>query len=226
MRVGPDPAIWAGPKLARPKGKLIILPLHAEMNSTCSGLDEKGGNAGRRKLSGLGVSDVLRMSGRWLRRIRLRWRWPESAVRRRRKRCRGERKAGRRREREPRWQLGGRLVVVLASCGGPGVRGRNGGSVGCLWRRKKEKDAEEDNLQRGEGRSRGGCAYRRWGFGFVGRLRCRLLVEEECLCGVFKGWRSSGREREKREGWLEEKQGRSWFFGLFNLDPILSSLGP
>jgi len=68
----PDPAIWAGPKLARPKGKLIILLLHAEMNYACSGLDEEGGNAGRRKLPGLGVSDVLRMSGRWLRRIRLR----------------------------------------------------------------------------------------------------------------------------------------------------------
>ena len=65
------------------------------------------------------------------------------------------------RERESRWQLGGRLVVVLASCGGAGVRGRNGGSVGCLWRRKKEKDAEEENLQRGEGTSRGGCAYHR-----------------------------------------------------------------
>jgi len=35
----------------------------------------------------------------------------------RRKGCRGERKAGRRREREPQWLLGGRLVVVLASCG-------------------------------------------------------------------------------------------------------------
>jgi hypothetical protein len=25
------------------------------------------------------------------------------------------------------------------------------------------------------------------------------LVEEECFCGVFKGWRSSGREREREE---------------------------
>jgi hypothetical protein len=51
----------------------IILPLHAEMNSTCSGLNEEGGgNAVRRKLPGLGVSEVLRMSGRWLRRLRLR----------------------------------------------------------------------------------------------------------------------------------------------------------
>jgi len=69
---GPDPATWAGPKLARPKGNLIILPLHAEMNSACSGLNEEGGNAGRRKLPGLGISDVLRMFGRWLRRLRLR----------------------------------------------------------------------------------------------------------------------------------------------------------
>jgi hypothetical protein len=69
---GPDPAIWAGPKLARPKDNLIILPLHAEMNSAYSGLNEEGGNAGKRKLPGLGVSDVLRMSGRWLRKLRLR----------------------------------------------------------------------------------------------------------------------------------------------------------
>jgi hypothetical protein len=84
-------------------------------------------------------------------------------------------------------------------------------------RRKKKIDSEEENLQRREGRPRGSCAYRRWGFGFMGRLRCRLLVEEEGFCRVFKGWRSSGREREreKRERWLEEKQGRSWFFGLF-----------
>jgi len=87
--------------------------------------------------------------------------------------CRGERKVRRRREKESRWLLSGRLVVVLTACGGAGGRGRNGGSVGCLWRRKKEKDAEEENLQRG--------------FGFVGRLRRRLLVEEECFCGVFKG---------------------------------------
>jgi hypothetical protein len=64
--------IGVGPKLARPKDNLIILPLHAEMNSTCNGLnEEEGGNTGKRKLPGLGVSDVLRMSGWWLRRLRL-----------------------------------------------------------------------------------------------------------------------------------------------------------
>jgi hypothetical protein len=42
------------------------------MNSTCNGLnEEEGGNIGKRKLPGLGVSDVLRMSGWWLRRLRL-----------------------------------------------------------------------------------------------------------------------------------------------------------
>ena len=102
--------IGVGPKLARPKDNLIILPLHAEMNSACSGLNEEGGNAGKRKLPGLGVSDVLRMSGRWLRKLRLRWRWPESAVRGRRKSCRGERRADRRRERAvvaAWWSVGG-----------------------------------------------------------------------------------------------------------------------
>jgi len=73
MGAGPNPAIWAGPKLARPKDNLIILSLHAEMNSACSGLDEEeGGNTGKRKLPGLGVSDVLRMFGWWLRKLPLR----------------------------------------------------------------------------------------------------------------------------------------------------------
>jgi len=100
---------------------------------------------------------VLGMSGRWLRRLRLRSRWPESAVR-------GRRKGLQRREKgwqEKRESRGGSLVVVLTACGGAGGRGRNGDSVGCLWLRKKEKDAKEENLQRGEGRPRGGCAYRR-----------------------------------------------------------------
>jgi len=35
MGAGPDPAIWAGPKLARPKDNLIILSLHAEMDGFC-----------------------------------------------------------------------------------------------------------------------------------------------------------------------------------------------
>jgi len=37
------------------------------------------------------------------------------------------------------------MVAVLAACGGG----------------RKKKDAEEENLQRGEGRPRGGCTYRR-----------------------------------------------------------------
>jgi len=43
------------------------------MNSACSGLNEEGGgNAGRRKLPGVGVSVVIRWFGRWLRGCRLR----------------------------------------------------------------------------------------------------------------------------------------------------------
>jgi hypothetical protein len=42
------------------------------MNSACSDHDEEGGETGRRKLLGVGVADVLRMSGRWLKRLRLR----------------------------------------------------------------------------------------------------------------------------------------------------------
>jgi hypothetical protein len=44
---------------------------------------------------------------------------------------------------------------------GRGAGGRNGGGVGYLWRRKKEEEAEEENLQRGEGRPRDGCPCRR-----------------------------------------------------------------
>ena len=41
------------------------------------------------------------------------------------------------------------LMVVVVAQGGVG--GRNGDGVGFLWRRKKEAEAEEENLQRGEG---------------------------------------------------------------------------
>jgi hypothetical protein len=41
------------------------------------------------------------------------------------------------------------LMVVVVALGGSG--GRNGDGVGFLWRRKKEEEAEEENLQRGEG---------------------------------------------------------------------------
>ena len=76
------------------------------MNFSCSDLNkEQRGNVGRRKLPGLGFLNVLRMFGWWLRRLRLRRRWPESVVRGRRKGCRGERRAGRRRERVATWWL-------------------------------------------------------------------------------------------------------------------------
>jgi hypothetical protein len=44
---GPDPATWAGPKLARPKDMLIILPLHAEfiLQATIAAVDN-GDKAG------------------------------------------------------------------------------------------------------------------------------------------------------------------------------------
>ena len=42
-----------------------------------------------------------------------------------------------------------------------------------------------------------------WGFGFVGRLRCRLLVEEKGVCGGFKGWRHGGERRKGGKCWLE-----------------------
>jgi len=64
--------------------------------------------------------------------------------------CRGERRS--------RWLITDAVVagwwswqrlVVLVAQGGAG--GRNGDGVGFLWRRKKEEEAEEENLQRGEG---------------------------------------------------------------------------
>jgi hypothetical protein len=86
------------------------------MNSACSSHDEEErGEAGRRKLPGVGVSGVTRWFGRLLKRRRLRWWWPESAVGGRRKSCKGERKAGRRRERAAMaaWWLVGRCVGFL-----------------------------------------------------------------------------------------------------------------
>jgi len=122
---------------------------------------------------------------------------------RRRRGRRGERRSGFSTTREPSVGAGERFLW------------------GVQWRRKKEEEAEEENLQRGEGRPRGGCAYRRWGFGFVGRLRRRLFVEEECFCGVSKGWRSSG-ERERREnvGW-KKNRGEADFLAYFGPDFLL-----
>ena len=85
------------------------------MNSACRGLDEEeGGNAGRRKLHGLGVSDVLRMSGRWLRRLRLRFWWLVA------KEAKKKKKDNRRGYREEREIDGGSWWSV-------------GGCVGFLW---------------------------------------------------------------------------------------------
>jgi len=92
--------------------------------------------------------------------------------------------------------------------------------VGCGRKKKKLQRREKGWKEKREGR--GSCAYRRWGFGFVVRLRRLLLVEEEGFCGVFKGWRSSGGEREKRERWLEEKNmGEAAFLAYFGPDFLL-----
>ena len=155
--------IGVGPKLAGPKDNLIILSLHAEMNSACSGLNEEGGNAGKRKLSGLGVSDALRMSGRWLRRLRLKkwWQCWLLMAEEERKRCR-RRESAERRGKTSRWL-----------CLSP-VR---------IW---VHGEAETPSV--------GGGGMFLWG---------------------LQGLKKQRGEREKRERWLEEKQGRSWFFGLF-----------
>jgi hypothetical protein len=48
-RARPAQPFGLGQNWPGPMAKLIILPLHAEMNSACSGLDEEeGGDAGRR----------------------------------------------------------------------------------------------------------------------------------------------------------------------------------
>ena len=41
------------------------------------------------------------------------------------------------------------LMVVVVAQGRAG--GRNGDGAGFLWRKKKEEETEEENLQRGEG---------------------------------------------------------------------------
>ena len=117
-RAGQDqtsPAIWAGPKLARPNGK-VNYSVAACRNEFCMQRPRRRRRRRRRKENHLmwwGSAVVLGMSVRRLRGLRLRWRWPmaEKQRRRRRRSCRGETNAGRRKERRPRWLLGGRLVV-------------------------------------------------------------------------------------------------------------------
>jgi len=117
----------------------------------------------------------------------------------------------------------------VGPCGGEGaaVIGLEWSWRRCWWKKwwrcwllvaeeeRRRKSAE------GEGRPRGGCPYRWWGFGFVGRLSSRLLVEEKGFCGVFNGWRRGG-EREKRNVQKPEKK----LVFLLTLDPIFSSLTP
>jgi len=85
------PDIWAGPELVRPKvGSQLFLSLHAEWilhAATKAGSMRKvDARQGWRKLPDVGVSDVMRWFGLWLRRRRLREWWLESAVGGRRKR--------------------------------------------------------------------------------------------------------------------------------------------
>ena len=70
----------------------------------------------------------------------------------------GRRNVLQRRERRSRWLITDVVVVgwwswqslvVLVAQGRAG--GRNGDGAGFLWRKKKEEETEEENLQRGEG---------------------------------------------------------------------------
>jgi len=70
----------------------------------------------------------------------------------------GRRNVLQRRERHSRWLITDAMVagqwswqslLVLVAHGGAG--GRNGDGAGFLWRRKKEEETEEENLQCGEG---------------------------------------------------------------------------
>ena len=54
---------------------------------------------------------------------------------------------------------GMKLLLLAQSELGGGAGGRNGVDVGFLWRRKKKEEAEEENLQRGEGGPCGGRPY-------------------------------------------------------------------
>ena len=108
------------------------------------------------------------------------------------------------------------LLLAWREVGG-GAGGRNGGSVGCLWRRKKEEEAEDKNLQRGEGRPHGGCPYHRWVFGFVRRLRRLLLVEEKPVVALVGGWNGGERGKEK----MQKRGQRGWFLADFGPDFLL-----
>jgi len=183
------------------------------MNSACSSHDEEErAKAGRRKLPGMWVLDVTRWFGQWLRRLQLRWWSPDSAIRGRRKGYRGERKARRRRGRESRWLLSDWLVVVLASCGGAGVRGRNGGG-----RRPRWREREEGTSCRGEKDVHDGLLQTQWWLasGLGNTWWCWLLKanlgEEMVTVLVSYG---GGRKKKQKKKICSVEREEGWFFGL------------
>jgi len=181
------------------------------MNSACSGhAEEARGKTGRRKLSGVGVSDVMRWLSRWLRRHQLRWWWPELAVGGKGKKLQ---------MREKGWKEKREKVTVAAL---PLVRswvdGNNGGKAGCggvgRWQRKQMK------------KKTGGAAEMREkpAVALGGQL---VVVSCGGVDGGKTGDESGGGWRPRWRGKREklQKQGKWLLFWLI-LDPIFSSLKP
>ena len=135
MGAEPNPATWVGPKLARLKAKLIILPLYAAASTKKKNATQGGESClawGSRTcwgclaggLGGFGWGD----GGRWQRKQKKKKKTGGAAERRG----------------KPTVALDDRLVVMLASCGGAdgGKTGDEGGGGGWRpqWWGKKSED--------------------------------------------------------------------------------------
>jgi hypothetical protein len=128
-----------------------------------------------------------------------------------RKSCRGERKAGRRRGTESRWLLGGRLVVVLASCAGAVFGVGMVVAEGHGGERGKKRLAEERDVH-------GGLLQTQWWLagGLGNAWWCWLLkaeLEEEMVMVLVSCGGGRKKKKQKKKICSGERE-EGWFFGL------------
>ena len=108
-----------------------------------------------------------------------------------------QRRRGRRRRRRERAHLAWRW-----SGWREWQRGANGGSGGG-WRWLRQEERRRRKSVWGEDRQLRWPFCHWWGFGFLGRLRRHLLVEEKGVYGGFRGWRHGVERRKGGKCWLE-----------------------
>ena len=96
------------------------------------------------------------------------------------------------------------LLSLAWSGAGGGVGGRNGGGVGCLWRRKKE----EENLQREREDLAMAAPIAGEDLGSWGGLAVVFWWRRKVFVGSLTAEDAVEREREKKCA----ETGKSWFF--------------